>query len=284
VNRFILGSLLTVAALATHARAAFVGFNYTQSDSGSGMGTVSAFTLSDPGGDINFTPTPLTATLFNPNTALTPAGYVGAITSMAGSTNEGNVAVGLLMSGTVTATGTRGGQQYTIQIPLRFVPKQTQSPDVSDYTWDVAFGDNPGAGVDASSTSMRFAMWLGRDDVINGAETPETFQRYTQVNHTFGAGVQDAFANNHTTTAAIKDATDPANDPPGVDAAGRDIAFYFGWRDQGALNSGAVLIDTFTIGGLVEANESTLTLVPEPSSAFLLLGGAGLLLRRRRAR
>ena len=264
--------------LAWTSPAAIVRFSYTQNDSTTGSGQIDPFTISAPGGDINFSATPLpAATVVNPNAGLTPAGFVGAQTVAAGAGNEPNTAVGLQWTGAVTATGTRNGQTYAIQIPLRFVPKQTQAPDVNDYTWNVAYGDNAAGGVDTTSTSMRFAMWLSRDDVIGG-DTANTYQRYTQLNHTFAAGA-DSFTNIDTTTTPIKDATD-AGDPQGTDAAGRDLAFYFGWRDQGALTTGPILVDTFTVGGLLNADEATL--VPEPSSLVAVLFG-GVLLSRRRA-
>jgi hypothetical protein len=221
--------------------------------------------------------------VFNPNPGSTPAGYVGAFNSQAGASNESDAAVALLFSGSVTATGTRGSQQYTIQIPLRFVPKVTQSPtDTNDYTWNITYGDNPNGGVDVTANpGPRLAMWLSRDTVIDGAETPDTFQRYTQNNPIFVGG-QDTFTNTDTTTGAVKDATDPPNAPLGVDAAGRDLGFYFGWRDQNSLGGGTVLVDNFTVGGLLEADETTLREVPEPSSALLLLGGSGVLFFRRR--
>jgi hypothetical protein len=175
----------------------------------------------------------------------------------------------LTFSGSVLATGTRGINTYTMQIPLRFVPKVTQSPDVSDYTWNVTFGDNSPTS-DTVSSSIRFAMYMSRDTVIDAAETANTFQRYTQINHTFAAGL-DSFSNTNTVTAAIKDATD-AGAPAGTDAAGLNLAFYYGWRDQGALTSGAILINDFTIGGLLNADESSLTLVvPEPASVTLAI-------------
>jgi hypothetical protein len=104
------------------------------------------------------------------------------------------------------------------------------------------------------------------------------FQRYTQDNKSFVAGA-DTFTNTNTFNTTVKDATD-SGDPQGVDAAGRDLAFYFGWRDQGGFTAGGLAIDTFTVGGLLNADEATL--VPEPSSAlFVVLGG--ILLRRRHA-
>ena len=117
---------------------------------------------------------------------------------------------------------------------------------------------------------MRFALWLSQDDVIDGTETATIFQRYTQLNHTFAAG-QDTFTNTDTVTTPIKDA---------FNAAGRPLNFYWGWRDQGALNSGAVLVDEFTVGGLLNADEGTLRPIPEPSAVVLLCAGSLLLLGR----
>lgn len=262
------------------ARAVLVNFTYTQSAAATGSGTISAFSYDNGGGPINFTATSMTAaTVVNPVPGATPAGFVGAMNAQSGSANEANQSVGLTWTGFVLATGTRGAQTYTMRIPYVFVPKQTQAPDTNDYNWSVAFGDS--ATADASSASMRFAMWYSRDTVIDAVETANTFQRYTQQNHTFGAGVVDSFTNTDLTTTALKDATD-GGDPQGVDAAGRDLAFYWGWRDQGSLTAGNILVDNFAVGGLLNADESTLTLVPEPSGAVLLLAGTGLMLRRRR--
>jgi hypothetical protein len=225
------------------------------------------------------------ATVFNPNSGLTPAGYVGAINAQAGTGDESNAAVGLVFNGTVQATGTRNGTTYTINIPMVFAPKVTQTPDVNDYTWNVAYGDNAGAGgTDTTSTSMRFAMWLSRDTAIDALDTPNVYQRYTQDNKTFVAG-QDSFTNTDTTTAPIKDASD-SGAPLGTDAEGRALEFNFGWRDQGALTTGAVLVDNFTIGGLLNPDPNSLTPpVPEPTTlgALAVVALAGCLRRRRRA-
>ena len=114
----------------------------------------------------------------------------------------------------VTALGTRGSSVYTMQIPLAYVPKQTQTPaDTHDYTWSVLHGDS--SAFDVSGAGFRFAMYMSRDDVVDGAETGNTFQRYTQQTLTFAAGVQDNFTNTHTSSGAIKDATDPAGAPAG---------------------------------------------------------------------
>jgi hypothetical protein len=231
----------------------------------------------------NFTATPLSAVVFNPNPGLTPASFVGAQTAAAGATNEGNTVTGLIFSGSVTATSDDG---YLIDIPLDFVPKQTQAPDVNDYTWNIVWGDSAANGVDTvSGANLRVAMWYSRDDIPDAIDSPNTFQRYTQnANIAFTVG-QNTFTNTDTSFNAttIKDAMD-SGDPQGTDAVGRDLAFYWGWRDNGSLTSGAVLIDDFTVGGLLNTDEATLraVVVPEPSSALLALTGSLLLLRRRR--
>jgi MYXO-CTERM domain-containing protein len=280
---FALAALFPLTAQATP-----VTFSYTQTDSATGAGTIGAFTYNDGGGNINFGPTAMPAALVvNPNPGLTPAGFIGAQTTAGGNSNEPNSLVGLVWSGSVLATGTRGGNTYTMQIPLRFVTEVNQSPaDLNDYTWNVTYGDNAPTN-DTSSTSMRFMMLLSRDTVIDATETANTFQRYTQQNHTFAAGVLDSFTNTDTSSAAVKDATD-AGAPAGTDAAGRDLAFYFGWRDQGALSSGAILINNMTVGGLLNTDDASLVLVPEPGSVTIAIGGLASLalvgLRRRRRR
>ena len=267
-------SLVAAIVIAAPMHGAFVNFSYTQTDATTGSGTIAPFSLL--GHDFTATPMPA-ATVFNPNPGSTPSGFVGAINGMTGNANEANAAVGLLFSGTTTATATDGA---TIEIAFRFVPKQMQTPtDVNDYTWNISYGDSTADGVDAVSTSLRFATYLSRDDVIDAVETPNTFQRYTQPNQTFGAGPNN-FVNTDTSSTAIKDATD-AGAPLGLDAAGRDLAVYFGWRDQGALTSGLILVDNFMIGGLLEANEATLV-VPEPSTIALAIAGGALVLFWRR--
>ena len=273
--RTCIAGILAALSVATCANAALVDFNYSQTAASTGSGSILPFSFMGH----NFTATAMPAPLvINPNPG-TPAGFVGSIDAQAGNSNETNEAVGLLWSGFVTALSTDG---FLIDIPLQFVPKEIQNPDINDYTWNVVFGDSPTLGVDAVSSSLRFAMWLSRDDVINGAETPDTFQRYTQANQTFTAG-EDIFTNTDTSTAPLKDATD-AGAPAGVDAAGRDLAFYWGWRDQGALSSGAILVDEFTVGGLLNADEATLRQVPEPSTTLLIAMGLSALAARRRRR
>jgi hypothetical protein len=266
-------------------------FTYTQSDSSTGSGTIQSFNY-DPGdgqGPIAFGATPMpAATVVNPNPTLTPAGYVGAINAQAGTGDESNAAIGLVFNGTAQATGTRNGTTYTINIPMVFAPKVTQTPaDSNDYTWNVAYGDNPtAAGVDTTtSAAIRLAMWLSRDTTIDALDTPNVYQRYTQDNKSFVAG-QDNFSNTDTTTAPIKDAMD-SGDPQGTDAVGRNLSFYFGWRDTGALSAGALLVDNFTIGGLLNPDPSSLTPpVPEPSALSALAAvalTAGCVRRRHRA-
>jgi hypothetical protein len=277
--------LAVLAAVAASTLGLFVrdlaaaNFTYTQTDATTGSGVIAPFTIGSLGGDINFSATPMpSALVVNPG----PGQFVGLQTVASGNSNEPNGATGLTWSGFVTATGTRGSDIYTVQIPLKFVPKVTQSPDTNDYNWSVIFGDNAVGGQDTVSTaSPRFAMWYSRDDVIDATETPNTFQRYTQQNNAFIAG-QDVLTNTDLTTTPIKDATD-AGAPAGDDAAGRNLAFYFGWRDAGTLSAGAVFtVDTFTVGGML--NPDMTTFIPEPGSVLALAGAAVAgLMRRRRA-
>jgi len=277
MNRIVTLLTFSLAVLvAAGAFAAPVNFLYSQTATNTGFGNIDPFVFNDGGGNITFGPTAMpAAVVFNPNPSLTPAGFVGAENAMASDANEANVVVGLTWSGSVTATGTRGAQTFKMDIPLRFVPKVTQSPtDLNDYQWIVTYGDSVANGVDTTSTNAgpRFAMWYSRDDVADGnIATANTFQRYTQVNNAFTAG-PNIFTNTDTTTAPIKDATD-SGDPQGTDAAGRNLAFYFGWRDQNGISGGPILIDDFTVGGLLNTNEASLRLVPEPSS-FVLAGMA----------
>jgi len=262
-------------------------FSYSQTNATTGSGTIAGFTYDPGGGPITFAPTPMpSASVSNPASGQ----FIGKQTVQGGASNEPNSMPGLLWSGSVTATGTRGSDIYTIQIPLKFVGKVTQAPtDTSDYTWDLTFGDDAAGGNDIVSTvSPRFMMLFSRDEVADAIETPNTFQRYTQQNNAFTTG-QNTFTNTDTTTTAVKDAVDPAGVPLGTDAQGRDLAFYFGWRDQGTLAAGSsqtYFVDDMTVGGLLNADPTTLNGpgVPEPTSFAVLAAVAGLgLIRRRRA-
>src|SRR5437667_1033050 len=209
--------LLTCAVEAQPVSSTFI---YTQTDATTGSGTIAPFVIHSLAGDINFGATPMpSALVVNPGTGQ----FVGRQTTNSGNSNEGNVLTGLVWSGSVTATGTLGTDIYTVQIPLKFVPKVTQVPtDTNDYNWNVLFGDDAAGGTDVVSTvSPRFAMYFSRDDVVDATETPNTFQRYTQQTLAFTAG-QNSFTNTDTTTAPIKDATD-AGAPAGDDAANRDL-------------------------------------------------------------
>lgn len=270
-TRLVPAFLASMAALSSQA--VIVNFSYSQSDFATGSGTIAPFSF----GGHDFTATPLpAATVVSPGGA-PPAGFVSSQTIAAGAGNEANVLGGLTWSGAVTATATDGA---TISVLLQFAPKQTQAPtDISDYNWAITFGDDAAAGVDTTSTSMRFMILFSRDTTADATETANTFQRYTQQNHTFAAGV-DNFTQSHTSSAAIKDATD-GGAPAGTDAAGRDLAFYYGWRDQGALTTGSILLNQVDFSGILVADENTLV-VPEPSTALLGLAGAALLALRRR--
>src|SRR3954462_6734376 len=170
------GIIVLLLACAVQAQVATT-FSYTQTDATTGSGVIAGFTIQAVGGDIVFTPTAMPATVVsNPGTGI----YVGRQTVAGGASNEPNSMPGLVWSGSVTATGTRGTDVYTVQIPLKFVPKVLQSPDSNDYNWLVSFGDDATtADVVSTTQAPRFEMLYSRDAVIDATETPNTFQRYT---------------------------------------------------------------------------------------------------------
>src|SRR5215208_3359753 len=155
----IAGLFVLLFACAVEAQVA-TSFTYSQTDATTGSGTIAGFTVPTADGDIVFAPTPMpSALVINPGTGT----FVGRQTTASGNSNEGNVLPGLVWSGSVTATGTRGSEVYTIQIPLKFAAKVAQFPDTNDYTWRVIFGDDAAGGTDVISTNTptnhpRFAM------------------------------------------------------------------------------------------------------------------------------
>jgi len=272
------GLIVLLFACAVRAQLVSTTFTYKQTDATTGSGTIAGFVVHAEGGDITFAPTPMpSALVINPGTGQ----FVGKQTVQSGNSNEPNSATGLVWSGSVTATGTRGAEIYTVQIPLKFVPKVTQSPDSNDYNWNVLFGDDAAGGNDVVSTaSPRFAMWYSRDDVVDAVETAATFQRYTQQNNAFTTG-PNSFTNTDTTTTPIKDAMD-GGDPQGTDAVGRNLAFYFGWRDQGTFTPTVIMVDDFQVGGML--NPDMTTFIPEPGTLTALAAFAAIgFMRRRRA-
>jgi len=278
----IAGLFVLLFACAAQAQVSTT-FTYTQTDATTGAGTISGFTVPTSSGPIVFAPTPMpSAVVVNPGTGI----YVGRQTVAAGASNEANVIPGLTWSGSVTATGTRGSEIFTVQIPLKFAAKVIQGPDSNDYNWNVIFGDDATTNDVVSTTQApRFMMLFSRDTVDDtpDAETANTFQRYTQQNNAFTTG-PNSFTNTDTTTTAIKDAMD-GGDPQGTDAVGRDLAFYFGWRDQGAFAAGSptvFVVDDMKVGGLLMPDYTTF--IPEPGSLMALAGVAVIgLIRRRRA-
>src|SRR4029079_8267763 len=116
MNRIVTLFTFSLAVLiAASARAALVNVRYSHTDATSGFGNIDPFVYNDGGGNITFGPTNMpAAVVFNPNPGLTPAGFVGAQTVAAGAENESNSVVGLTWSGSVTATGTRGAQTFTM--------------------------------------------------------------------------------------------------------------------------------------------------------------------------
>jgi len=282
----IAGLFVLLFACAAQAQVSTT-FTYTQTDATTGAGTISGFTVPTSSGPIVFAPTPMpSAVVINPGTGT----FVGRQTVAASSGDEPNTAPGLVWSGSVTATGTRGSEIFTMQIPLKFAAKVVQGPDSNDYNWNVIFGDDAAGGSDVVNTgsgaaSPRFAMFYSRDtvDETPDVDTANTFQRYTQQNNQFTTG-PNSFTNTDLTTTPLKDAMD-SGDPQGTDAVGRDLAFYFGWRDQGTFAAGsaqAFVIDDFKVGGLLMPDYTTL--IPEPGSLMALAGMAVIgLVRRRRA-
>jgi hypothetical protein len=279
MNKQLILGLLAMGAASNQA-ATLTSFTYNQDSATVGSGTIAGFSFN--GHDFPAMNMPA-ATVVSPGAIAAPAGFVGSMTAQALGSNEPNSSVGLLWTGTVTATATDGA---TIQIPLVFAQKVTQATDVSDYQWSVTFGDSPANGIDAAITAPRFAMYFSRDTTIDATDTANQFQRFTQLNtQNFVLGTGETYVNTQTTTTAIKDATDPTGAPLGTDAAGRDLAFYYGWRDGGTLNAGgAILVDQFNVGGLLEVNEASL-IVPEPTTTALVIGGlaAVIAIRRRKA-
>ena len=278
MNKRLILSVLALSAVSSPRAATLTSFTYNQDSSTVGSGSIAAFSFSGHSFPAMAMPA---ATVVSPGAIAAPAGFVGSMTVQALGSNEPNSSVGLLWTGTVTATASDGA---TIQIPLVFAQKVTQAPaDTSDYQWSVTFGDSPANGIDTSITAPRFAMYFSRDTVIDNTDTANMFQRYTQLNNqNFALGTTESYVNTHTSTAALKDATDPAGAPLGTDAAGRDLAFYYGWRDGGTLNAGgAFLVDQFNVSGLLEVNEASLV-VPEPTTTALVIGGLGAVIAIRR--
>ena len=125
----------------------------------------------------------------------------------------------------------------------------------NDYQWSIDYGDLLGANPEGDP---RVAVWLSPTYASlpifdGGGGRP---QRYTQISDQL-IGV---LTNTDLTTAAEKDAFDQNGNTVATAAIGQPLEIGIGWRDNGSLVDGPVLVDNFNFQGLLEYDEAEIRL------------------------
>jgi len=267
-------------------------------DSATGTRTISGMldtTGAGGTGEVLFTGVLPAPDFVDPNPNLTPAGSVGTITEQSGSHNEDGKTVGVSWAGKgpVTLTGTDGVNDYSVDVELIFGPSgdggydnptedrlssyHPISGEDFDYQWVVKTSDDALAehGGDAVSTGEnndhpRLAIFYG----VGREEANGLAHRHTQDETAFILG-PDAYENTDNTKGDGERWTKYAAYQP--------LGLYFGWRDKDTLGGGSFQVDSIAFSGNLPVDLDAM--VPEPATmSLLVIGGLGVLFRRRRVR
>ena len=288
---FGLGALfLILLASAGIAGAAITTFDYTQTDSLAGSGTIAAPAQSIVGGvTITWSQTAMPqASVRDPSGAGSPGGAVGGFSSQEGN-NGGNgrdVAIywntsPLSTSGASTAEPVSvdilgsgsDGNSYSVRVPLVFFGDNVL-PDENfpgwgnnDFRWSLEYGDILGTNPEGSP---RTAMWLSPTFALTEGGRS---QRYTQDTN----ALDGVLTNTDLTKGSEKDAFDQNGNTTQTAAIGQPLEFGFGWRDKSSVTGGPVLVDNFNVQGLLEFDEANIALVqniPFTATSSVIFPGA----------
>ena len=277
------------------APAALTTFSYTQTDNVTGAGTIAAPAPTNFGGvTITWGATAMPAASVRDPAGAGAAGAVGGWDAEEGN-NGGNgrdlaiywnastlttsaASVAEPLSVNLSGSGD-DGNTYSASLTLVFFGDNVL-PDEhiagwgnNDYRWSVDYGDVLGSNPEGSP---RTGMWLSPTFALTVGGRA---QRYTQNS----AALTGILTNTDTSSGAEKDAFDQNGNTTATAAIGQPLEFGFGWRDNGSLTGGPVLIDSFQVEGILEFDEGTIALIPEPGTFSLLgLAGVALFFRRRR--
>ena len=254
--------------------AAITTFDYTQADSLTGSGTIAAPAESIVGGvTITWTETQMPqASVRDAAGSGSLGGAVGGFNTQVGN-NGGNgedVAIywnssALTTSGASTAEPVSvdilgsgsDGNSYSVAVPLVFFGDNVLPDEnfpgwgTNDYRWRLEYGDILGTNPEGGP---RTAMWLSPTFALTVGGRQ---QRYTQNS----AALTGMLSNTDTTSGAEKDAFDQNGNTTATAAIGQPLEFGFGWRDNGSLTGGPVLVDNFNVQGLLEFDEADIALV-----------------------
>jgi len=267
------GEVDQTASVEVSTTALLTTFNYTQTDSITGSGTIAAPAPSTVGGvTITWSQTAMPqASVRDAAGAGSPGGAVGGFNAQAGNdagngadvaiywntsplstsdaSNPEPVSVDILGSGS-------DGKSYSMAVPLVFYGDHVQSDEDfpgwgrNDFRWSLEYGDILGTNPEGSP---RTAIWLSPTFANTlGSER----QRYTQNTN----ALVGQLINTDATTGAEKDAYDKTNEARSA-AIGQPLEIGFGWRDKGGITNGPVLVDNFNFQGLLEYKLANLTVI-----------------------
>jgi hypothetical protein len=267
-------TLFLLIASAGMVSAAITTFDYTQTDSLTGSGTIAPPGQSTVGGvTITWSPTVMPqASVRDPSGSGSAGGAVGGFNAQEGN-NGGNgrdVAIywnasTLSISGASTAEPVSveilgsgsDGNSYSVRVPLVFFGDNVL-PDEhfpgwgnNDFHWNLEYGDILGTNPEGSP---RTSMWLSPTFALTVGGRA---QRYTQNTN----ALTGVLINTDTSSGAEKDAFDQNGNTVATAAIGQPLEFGFGWRDRGSVTGGPVLVDNFNVQGLLEFDEANIALV-----------------------
>jgi hypothetical protein len=267
-------TLFLLVAPAGMVSAAITTFDYTQTDSITGSGTIAPPAQSIVGGvTITWSQTVMPqASVRDPSGAGNPGGAVGGFNAQEG-LNGGNgqdVAIywnasTLSTSGASTAEPVSvdilgsgsDGNSYSVAVSLVFFGDNVL-PDENfpgwgnnDFHWSLEYGDILGTNPEGSP---RTAMWLSPTFALTVGGRA---QRYTQNTN----ALTGVLTNTDTSSGAEKDAFDQNGNTVATAAIGQPLEFGFGWRDRDSVTGGPVLVDNFNVQGLLEYKLANVTVI-----------------------
>ena len=256
------------------ASAALTTFSYTQTDSNTGSGTIAAPPDSNFNGvTITWTETQMpAASVRDASGSGSPGGAVGGFDARVGNNGGTGEDVAIYWNSSPLSTSEESnaeplsvdilgsgsdGYTYRVTVPLVFFGDNVL-PDENfpgwgnnDYRWSLEYGDILNTDPEGSP---RTAMWLSPTFALTEGGRQ---QRYTQ-NSSALAGM---LINTDSSSGAEKDAFDQNGNTSATAAIGQPLEFGFGWRDNGSLTGGPVLVDNFNVQGLLEFDEADITRV-----------------------
>ena len=235
-----------------------ISFEYTQTDKGTGSGTLSGVI-----DGITFNGAMPNATVVQNDTSGldVPNGMIGYMDGVSSDQPGNPFGVYLGFGGqVVTLQGERDGIPYELDVPL--VLSADGTPE-ADWRYETVLTDDGGNGNDAFGTGFRIAGWIG--DPTAG--------------HRHSASAFGDFLENAVDTVTVVGTHGDVGDNGRGDALGIAISLRNG---SFAAGSGPIYVDNLIWQGGITVDPATIRIVPELSGLILICLSAGFAVIRRR--